>query len=108
MSINRRDLLLQAEIPKRPEVVKESKLVELVDEAAAYMAMKETRGWKMLYKKFIEPRASIDRLLQAQGPFRQASERGAVQELILLMKHLDGRIEDGQKANDTLEALRKK
>jgi hypothetical protein len=101
-------MLLQAELPKRPEIVNEAKLVSKVDEAAALAALRESRGWKMLYKNFIEPKISLDRLLQARGPFRRAEETGAVQELVRLLKYIDGLIEEGQEANMKLEALRKK
>lgn len=105
--MERRDMLL-AEIPKRPEIINESKLTSSVDEAAALQAMCETRGWKILYKKFIEPRLSLDRLLRTQGPFRRAEDVGAVRELDLLMRFVNGLIEDGQEANKKLEALRTK
>jgi hypothetical protein len=106
--MERRDLLLKVELPKRPEMVDEAKLSKVVDEAAALAAMCESRGWKILYKKHIEPRISIERLLSARGPFKRAEEHGAVRELDLLMKFVNGNIEDGQKANDKLDALRKK
>lgn len=110
MSINRGDLLRQemkAEIPKRPEVWDESKLSELSNDAVAIASMCETRGWKIIYKKFIEPRLSLDRVLQAQGPFKRAEACAAVRELDLLMKVIAGTIKDGAEANEKLEALRK-
>lgn len=107
--MDRKDLLLHSQnVPKREEFVNEQKLSELVDEAAALAAMCETRGWKILHKKFIEPRTSIERIFSARGPFRRAEEIAAVKELDLLMKFVMGNIEDGQKANIKLDAIRKK
>jgi hypothetical protein len=105
--MERRDLILQEDLPKRPEILDEGKLVSLVDEAAALAAMKETRGFKILYTKFIEPRTTKERIFSARGPFRRAEEVAAVKELDLLMKFIDGSIEKGQEANTKLEALRK-
>ena len=105
--MDRKTLILQANIPKRPEILEEGKLVSLVDEAAALASMRESRGWKLLYSKFIEPRMSLERLLTARGPFKRAEEMAAVRELDLLMKFVNGRVEDGQRANDQLETLRK-
>lgn len=105
--MDRRDFVLREDLPKRPEVVNEDKLAKDVDEAAALAAMKETRGFKILYKKFIEPRIALDRIFSARGPFRRAEAVAAVRELDWLMKFIDGSITDGEKANEKLEALRK-
>ncbi len=106
--MNRRDLLMKGEVPERPEVNSEPKLSDLVDKAAAFAAMCESRGWKMLYRDFIEPRISLDRIFRAKGPFKRAEEIASVRELDLLMRTIKGIIEDGQKANEKLEQLRKK
>jgi len=105
--MDRRDFLLREDLPKRPEVLDEGKLASLADEAAALAAMKETRGFKILYKKFIEPRMSLDRIFSSRGPLSQAKAVAAVKELDLLMHFVDGSITDGQEANNKLEALRK-
>jgi hypothetical protein len=106
--MDRKEMLMRETLPKRPEVLDEAKLSSVVDEAAALAAMCETRGWKILHKKFIEPRTSIERIFNARGPFRRAEEIAAVKELDLLMKYIMGNIEDGQKANTKLDALKKK
>ena len=108
MDLSRKDMLLKEGLPKRPELVDEAKLSSVVDEAAALAAMCETRGFKILYKKFIEPRTSIERIFSARGPFRRAEEIAAVKELDLLMKFVNGLIDDGQKAVTKLDVLRKK
>ncbi len=106
--MERRDLLMKETLPKRPEMVNEAGLSLAVDEAAALAAMCETRGWKILHKKFIEPRTVIERIFSARGTYRRAEEIAAVKELDLLMKFVNGSIEDGQKANIKLDAIRKK
>ncbi len=106
--MDRKDILLRGDLPKRPEILEEGKLVTVVDEAAALAALKETRGWKILHKKFIEPRSSIDRIFGARGPFKRAEAIAAVRELDLLMKFVDGQVEEGQKANEQLRVLRRK
>jgi len=104
---SRKDLLMKADTPKRQEPMDAKKLSEIVDKAAAFAAMRETRGWKILHKEFIEPRISLDRIFQARGPFKRAEEVAAVKELDLLMRTVMGTIEEGQRANDKLEDLRK-
>lgn len=107
--MDRKDLLLRSvEIPKRLELLDESKLRIEVDEAAALTALKEMRGWKLLYSKFIEPRKSIERIFTAKGPFKRAEAIAAVQELDLLIRFVEGHIEDGMKANEKLESIRTK
>ncbi len=106
--MDRKEMLLKVDLPKRPEIVDEGKLSSLVDEASALAAMRETRGWKILYEKHIGPRTSIERIFSARGPFRRAEEIAAVKELDLLLKFVNGTIEDGQKANEKLEKIRKK
>lgn len=94
-------------IPKRSVLFDEKKLSNMADEAAALAAMKETRGFKILYQKFIEPRTSLERIYAAQGADQQVGTIAAVHELDLLMKFINGSITDGQKANEELETLRK-
>jgi hypothetical protein len=105
--MDRRDFVLRGDLPKRPEVVNEDKLVKDVDEAAALASMKETRGFKILCKKFIEPRMVLDRIFSARGPFQRAEAVAAVKELDRLMQFINGSITDGEIANEKLEALRK-
>lgn len=106
--MDRKDLLMQEEIPLKPEVqMSESKLAELADEAAILIQMTDTRGWKLLYSKFIEPRSSKDRLLTVRSGPERDEVWGAVGELTNLMKWIEGRINQGQKAMDQLETLRK-
>lgn len=107
MPLDRKDLVLREDVPKRPRVVNEVQLLKDVDEAAALAALVGTRGWKILLDNFIAPRMSIERLLRRQGPFRQAEERGSVRTLKELIEFVEGRITEGQKSNDDLEALRK-
>lgn len=107
--MDRKDLLLNSvEIPKRNELINESKLSQSVDEASALAVLIESRGWKFLYSKFIEPRSSKERIFLARGQFRRAEEIAAVKELDLLMRFVNGLIEDGTKANEKLESLKKK
>jgi hypothetical protein len=106
--MERKDLLMQEAPPKRPVILEEGKLAGVVDEAAALAAMKETRGWRILQRKFIEPRITIERIFSARGPFKRAEAIAAVRELDLLIKFVNGQIEEGQKANEQLETLRKK
>ena len=105
--MDRKDMLL-ADAPERPKPQQsEQKLADSVDEGASYLGMLETRGWKLLVKNFIEPRSSLNRILaQSRGRERDAATE-AVAELTELMKYIDGRIKDGRKANEDLEAIRK-
>jgi len=85
----------------------EPKLAEIVDEGASYLNMIDGRGWKLLIKNFIEPRSSLSRILAAQPGRSRDEATSAVGELVELMKYVNGRIADGRKANESLEAIRK-
>ena len=103
--MERKDLIMQEE-PQRPEVP-EAKLAEVVDEGATLIQMMETRGWKLIFSKFIEPRKSLTRILAVTTNNERNEACGAVKELTELMNFINGRIENGQKANVQLETIRK-
>lgn len=105
--MDRKDLIMQEETPPKPEIlVSESKLAELSDEAVALIQMMDTRGWKLLHDKFIEPRSSRNRLLSAKTRLERDEVWSAVNELAELMSWIKGRIDQGQKAIKTLETLK--
>ena len=107
--MERKELLLQAEVPERPQPQKsEPKLAADVEEASCYLQMMETRGWKLLVKNFIEPRSSLSRILAQPGGRSRDEATAAVAELIELVKYIDGRIRDGKKANEELEAIKQR
>jgi len=106
--MDRRDLLLKEPPPKRQELVNEESLARDVDKAAAFEVMASSRGWKMLLEDFINPRISIDILLQKRGPFGHAETRGSVKALRMLLDYINGTIKEGQKAHETLEVLKKR
>ena len=103
--MDRKDLIMQAEVKKSD--MTEPKLVEQVDEGATLIQMMETRGWKLLYSKFIEPRNSLTRILVATTNNDRNEACGGVKELTELMSFINGRIKKGQEAHEQLEALRK-
>ena len=107
--MERKDLLMQeADLPKRQEPVQsEAKLSEVVDEAVCYLKIIEDRGWKKLYEKFIEPRSSLRRILAQPAGRPRDEATAAVAELVELMNYIKGRIDEGKKANEQLETLRK-
>ena len=106
--MERKDLLLAEGQPTVPKMLQsEAKLSETVDEAASYINMMESRGWKQLIKNFIDPRASLSRILTQPGGRARDEATAAVAELTELMRYISGKIAEGQKANEQLEALRK-
>lgn len=105
--MERKDMLL-TEVPERPKPQQtEHKLAEAVDEGASYLNLLDSRGWKLLVKNFIEPRSSLSRILALPRGRERDAATEAVAELAELMKYINGRITDGRKANDELEAIRK-
>jgi hypothetical protein len=110
METGRKEILMEAEAPKvtQYDLSRVPKLTADVDEATALSLMKESRGWKVVLNKFIEPRISRDRMLQAHTAQERAEVWGAVGELDELVKFVNGHIKEGQKANEELEALKKR
>ena len=106
--MQRKDLLMEVETPERPVLAQsEKKLSDVVDEAASYLNLLETRGWKLLMKAYIDPRSSIERILSQPGGRSRDEATAAVAELIELMKYINTKIGEGQKANEQLEILRR-
>jgi hypothetical protein len=107
--MERKDMLVgKADVPQRQVPVEsEQKLSESVDEGASYLNMMESRGWKLLVKNFINPRSSLNRILAQPGGRSRDEATSAVAELVELMKYINGRITDGQKDHEKLEAIRK-
>jgi hypothetical protein len=110
METGRREIVMEAEVPSSTEFDRKRvpKLTEEVDEATALSLLKESRGWQIVLNRFIEPRLSRDRILQAKTSQERAEVWGAVGELDELVKFIEGRIKDGQKANEQLEAIKKR
>lgn len=107
--MERKEMLLkEAEVPQRPEPEQsEQKLSEIVDEAVSYIQMQESRGWKKLVEKFLEPRSSLNRIISQPGGRSRDEATAAVAELVELTNYIKGRIKEGEKANEALERLKK-
>ena len=105
--MDRKDMLVKADAQERPMPQKsEQKLSETVDEGASYLNLVDSRGWKLLVKNFLDPRSSLSRILAQPGGRLRDEATAAVAELVDLMKYINGRIEEGKKANTELESLR--
>jgi hypothetical protein len=105
--MDRKSLLLQEDL-KRPVMPQDPKKLEVeADEGLALRMMSDTRGWKLLLEKFIKPRSSVNRILQAKTALDRNEACGAVEELTELMNFVDRHIKDGQTAYEQREAMKK-
>jgi len=103
--MDRKSLLAQVDAQDKPPL-DEKKLVELVEEAAMLTSLKESRGWKLVYDQYIKSRISIDRYLSTKSRQQRDEVWGAMTDIDGLMKFIDGRITNGEKAAAQLEAIR--
>jgi len=107
--MDRKDLLLQWEVPSEPLIWQdEPNLADKTDKGAAYSLLKESRGWKLLLSEFITPRKSLDRFLKTKTTQERHEIWGALKELEELISHVEGRIKEGNDAAKQLRALYKK
>lgn len=92
---NRRDLLLEAEHNKPPE--DKNKLASIIDEGMTLQNLIDSRGWKLLYDKYIRPNTLEDKWLDAP---RETAEdiRIEVRVLRRLLQFIDKRIEAAKEA----------
>ena len=105
--MDRKDLLMKGDVPGRQVPQQsEQKLSELIDEGASYLNLLETRGWKLLVKNFLDPKSSLSRILAQPGGRARDEATAAVAELVELTKYINGKIDEGKKANTQLESLR--
>lgn len=106
--MDRKDMLLAEAGGFRPPQPKRDvqTLTEVRDEGASYLELVETRGWKLLLKKFLEPRSSVNRILSQPGGRSRDEATAAVAELVELKNYVEGRIKEGLKAHEELKALK--
>ena len=105
--MDRKSLLIQEDLG-RPKVPKDPKTLE--NEASEGMALRmmiESRGWKVLLEKFINPRNSLQRFLQTKTIQERHEVHGALSELSALMSFINRHINDGKDSFEELETIKK-
>jgi hypothetical protein len=97
--MDRRELL-ELDKPERP--LDDKRLNKSIDEGVALAHMLDTRGWKLLYTTYIEPRLSMDAFLNA--PQEKLHEvQVTMKTLKDLVNFIENRIKDGSTSFEKIQ-----